>query len=110
MPDGAQASFTLDSGVTSTAGLAKITNLSSQGSTNIAIDVAAVIVSHGKRSAGAYLSDGTKIPNAMGDELKNANNTQTFVASTPTPDFDDQLVWISQHILKSRLVAVGKLP
>lgn len=109
LPDGAQASFTLESGIASTAGLADIKTLSSQGGTTIAIDIAAVIVSHGKRSAGAYLSDGTKLI-AIGDEFKNSNGTQSFVSSTPTPDFDDQLVWISQHILKSRLVAVGKLP
>lgn len=118
VPDGAQASFTLDSGVknpdgtSNTAGLADIYNLTETNGVpgvKIAIDIAAVIVSHGKRSAGAYLSDGTKLI-AIGDEFKNSNGTQSFVSSTPTPDFDDQLVWISQHILKSRLVAVGKLP
>lgn len=118
LQDGAQASFTLDSGVikpdgtSDTAELADIYNLTNADGTpggKIAIDIAAVIVSHGKRSAGAYLSDGTKLT-AIGDEFKNSNGTQSFVSSTPTPDFDDQLVWISQHILKSRLVAVGKLP
>ncbi len=110
LPVGIQASFTLESGITNTTGLADIKTLSSQGGTTIAIDLVAVIVSHGRRNAGAYLSDGTKIPGAIGDEFENSNNTQTFVAGTPTPNFDDQLVWISQHILKSRMVAVGKLP
>lgn len=119
LQDGVQASFTLDSGVikpdgtADTAELADIYSLTNAGGTpggKIAIDLAAVIVSHGKRSAGAYLSDGTKIPDAIDDEFENSNNTQTFVAGTPTSNFDDQLVWISQQILKSRMVAVGKLP
>jgi prepilin-type N-terminal cleavage/methylation domain-containing protein len=105
---GAQASFTMSTGVPpDNAGLADIRNLS--GST-VAIETAAVVVSHGTNGAGAYRPDGSKIADGVGGELENSNATQIFVADTPTPGFDDQLVWISPHLLKSRLVAVGKLP
>lgn len=104
----AQASFTMSTGVPpDNAGLADIHNLA--GST-VAIETAAVVVSHGANGAGAYRQDGSKITDGVGGELENSNATQIFVADTPTPDFDDQLIWISPHLLKSRLVAVGKLP
>lgn len=105
---GAQASFTMSTGVPpDNTGLADIRNLA--GST-VAIETAAVVVSHGANGAGAYRQDGSKIADGVGGELENSNATQIFVADTPTPGFDDQLVWISPHLLKSRLVAVGKLP
>lgn len=105
---GAQASFTMSTGVPpDNAGLAEIRNL--PGNT-VAIETAAVVVSHGANGAGAYRQDGSKIADGVGGELENSNATQIFVADTPTPGFDDQLVWISPHLLKSRLVAVSKLP
>lgn len=105
---GAQASFTMSTGVPpDNAGLADIRNLAG---TTVAIETAAVVVSHGARGAGAYRPDGSKIAGAAGGELENSNATQSFVADTPTDTFDDHLVWISPNLLKSRLVAVGKLP
>jgi prepilin-type N-terminal cleavage/methylation domain-containing protein len=111
----AQAGFTMDTGLDSpplpisdTAGLANIRNF--PDSATVAIDLAAVVVSHGARGNGAYLPDGSQIASVAGRELENSNATQDFVADTPTPAFDDVLVWISPHLLKSRLVAVGKLP
>ncbi len=105
---GAQASFTMSTGIPpDNAGLSDIRNLAN---TTVAIDIAAVVVSHGARSNGAYLPDGSKIAGAANSELQNSNATQTFIADTPSATFDDQLVWISPNLLKSRLVAVGKLP
>ncbi len=110
----AQTSFTMNTGLPSpplpnpdNGGLANIRNLA--GST-VAIDLAAVIVSHGANGNGAYRPDGSKIADGVGSELENSDADQPFVADTPTPAFDDVLVWISPHLLKSRLVAVGKLP
>jgi prepilin-type N-terminal cleavage/methylation domain-containing protein len=110
----AQAGFTMNTGLPSpplpisdTAGLADIRNLAG---TTVAIETAAVVASHGARGAGAYRPDGSKIAGAAGGELENSNATQSFVADTPTDTFDDHLVWISPNLLKSRLVAVGKLP
>jgi len=70
----------------------------------------AVIVSHGPRPSGAWLPNGSQIAGASGDEAENANANTTFVAHAPTPTFDDQLIWIVPAILKSRMVAAGKLP
>jgi hypothetical protein len=92
---------------TSTSGLASIQNILGK---TVAIELATVIVSHGTNGNGAYRPDGSKIADGVNGELENSDADQTFVADTPTPTFDDQLVWISPHLLKSRLVAVGKLP
>lgn len=77
----------------------------------IAGEIPAVIVSHGSRSAGAYLpTGGTPIPGAAGDEEENSNKTLTFISKTPNETFDDIVTWIVPSILKSRMVAVGRLP
>lgn len=108
LSSGAQASFTMSTGVApDNAGLADISNLA--GST-VAIETGAVIISHGPNGAGAYRPDGGKNPDGSIKEQENSDADQIFVADTPTPNFDDQVVWISPHLLKSRLVAVGKLP
>lgn len=99
-----QASFTM---TTSTSGLASIQNILGK---TVAIELATVVVSHGTNGNGAYRPDGSKIADGINGELENSDADQTFVSDTPTPVFDDLLVWISPHLLKSRLVAVGKLP
>jgi hypothetical protein len=105
----AQASFTTSTGVPpDESGLADIRNF--QDTAKVAIELTAVVVSHGPNGAGAYRPDGSKLADGSIRELENSDADQTFVADTPTPTFDDVLVWISPHLLKSRLVAVGKLP
>ncbi len=107
---GAQASFTLATGVApDTAGLANIKDTAGS-SANIASDLPAVVVSHGSKGAGAWQPDGTQIGGAAGDELENANSTQTFVSRLPDSNFDDLVTWIVPSILKSKMVAVGRLP
>ncbi len=111
---GGQASFTLSTGSPDTdpadnAGTANIKALSSN-SGNIASDLPAVIVSHGKQAAGAWTTGGNKLLGALGDEKENSDTTQTFVARIPNDSFDDQLIWVPQTILKSRMVAAGRLP
>jgi len=44
------------------------------------------------------------------DEQANTDGNRTFVSHTPTPDFDDQVAWLSGNILLNRMVAAGKLP
>jgi prepilin-type N-terminal cleavage/methylation domain-containing protein len=112
----ALASFTLATGVPTdpatpddNSGTANVKATAASGS-NIASDLAAVVVSHGPLGAGAYTTDGSKLAVAAGDEDENANATLTFVSRTQSGDFNDQLIWISPNQLKSRLVAVGKLP
>jgi prepilin-type N-terminal cleavage/methylation domain-containing protein len=106
----ALASFTLETGVPpDNSGTANVKATAASGS-NIAADLAAVVVSHGPLGAGAYTTDGSKLAVAASDEDENANATLTFVSRTQSGDFNDQLIWISPNQLKSRLVAVGKLP
>ena len=107
---GALCAFTMNTGVApDNAGTANVKLTSTSGS-NIASDLAAVIVSHGAQGVGGYTTNGTQIAGAAGDESENSDTDLTFVAHTPTTDFNDQLVWITPTQLKSRMVAVGKLP
>ncbi len=81
----------------------------------IAGNVPAVIISHGKNGAGAYTPQGTQIPvGSNADEQENSESggslDTTYVSHTPTPTFDDPVVWISPNILLNRMVAAGKLP
>jgi type II secretory pathway pseudopilin PulG len=85
--------------------------------------VAAVILSHGANTWGGISSvtnlqlappGGTA---ARPDESENAGlDARIFVAREPSDagtargEFDDIMTWISPHILKSRLVAAGRLP
>ncbi|HEY6280237.1 MAG TPA: prepilin-type cleavage/methylation domain-containing protein [Burkholderiales bacterium] len=89
------------------------------GSSNIATQIPAVIVSHGKNGYGAYTSLGTQLSTAGAgsDEITNANAGLTFVSRTYTDNpaatggaFDDIVVWITPNILLNRMVAAGKLP
>src|SRR5262249_42979326 len=87
----------------------------------------AVIISHGKNGAGAYMPTGTLLPLPAGaDENANAthnNNSTTFVSRLQTPavsscddatatfcEFDDMVVMISSNVLMARMIAAGKLP
>ena len=101
---GAQASFTLD-----TVGNANIKDAVASGY-DVASALPAVIVSHGSRGVGGYQNSGIQTPGAAGDEAENADADLTFIAHTPTDNFDDLVTWIIPTVLKSRLVAVGKLP
>jgi prepilin-type N-terminal cleavage/methylation domain-containing protein len=80
------------------------------GAVNIASNVPAVVVSHGKNGRGAWRTDGVQIGGAAGNELENANGTITFVSRGHAPDFDDLVVWVSPNTLKSRMVAANRLP
>lgn len=83
------------------------------GGTSIAIDVPAVIISHGKNAAGAYTQQGTQLSaSSDADEQENSdgNADNNYVNHTPTPSFDDQVVWLSNNILLNRMVTAGKLP
>ena len=105
---GLQASFTL----APTAGNQGDITVTSGGATpvDIANNVAAIVVSHGKNGVGAYRTDGTQVSGATGDELDNADVDATFINKIPEPAYDDILAWISSNILKSRMVAANRLP
>jgi prepilin-type N-terminal cleavage/methylation domain-containing protein len=82
------------------------------GGSNVATNIPAVIVSHGKNGYGAYTPNGgpplSTSPDA--DEADNSDPDVNFVSKAPTPTFDDLVVWISPNILFNRMVAAGKLP
>lgn len=99
---GLRTRFTLD-----TKGRA---NIQDGAGHEIASDLPAVIVSHGSKAAGSYQNTGIQLPGAVADEAENANATLTFISHTPTDNFDDLVTWIIPTVLKSRMVAVGKLP
>lgn len=83
------------------------------GGTNIASNLPAVIVSHGKNGAGAYTRQGTLLSASSNvDEVENSNGSanNNYVSHPPTSNFDDQVVWISGPILFNRMVIAGKLP
>jgi prepilin-type N-terminal cleavage/methylation domain-containing protein len=104
VPVGALASFTLD-----TDGNANIKATSSSTS-NLATNLPAVVVSHGSRGAGAWQPSGAQLPGAAGDELENSDADLTFIAGQPSNSFDDLLTWVVPSILKSKMVAAGRLP
>jgi len=95
--------------------------LNTNGGSNIATNIPAVIISHGKNGCGAYLSNGTQLSiaagnssgsscdNAGADQVANTNGTP-FVSHDPSPTFDDLVAWLSPNTLFNRMVAAGKLP
>jgi prepilin-type N-terminal cleavage/methylation domain-containing protein len=84
------------------------------GGTTIAGSVPAIVISHGKNSAGAYTPKGTQIlpVSSSADEQENSDGSadNLYVSHTPTPAFDDLVAWISLDILFNRMVSAGKLP
>jgi prepilin-type N-terminal cleavage/methylation domain-containing protein len=103
---GAQASFTLTTNGNLT--------IRSGGATSvdIASNVAAVVVSHGKNGLGAYQTSGVQLGGATGDEAENADAAANaiFINRLPDESYDDLVAWVSTNVLKSRMVAAGRLP
>jgi hypothetical protein len=58
----------------------------------------------------AYQPTGNRLAVGIDDELENADADLTFVARIPSDSFDDLVTWIVPSILKSRMVAAGRLP
>jgi len=104
-PVGMQAALSLaDNG--------EITVRATSGGIDIATGVAAIVVAHGKNGLGAYQTDGVRMTTvgAGVDELENTNADIIFVSKLPEPTYDDQVLWLSTHVLKSRLIAANRLP
>ena len=71
---------------------------------DVAINIPAVVVSHGKNWAVA----------ASADEGQNTDGDTEFVdkdySQTAGAEFDDMLIWISPHVLRTMSVKAGILP
>lgn len=80
-----------------------ITVLDSSGGNNVATDIPVIVVSHGKNWAFRSL-----------DEEENTNKDPIFVdkdySQEDGAEYDDLLIWISPHILKTMSVKAGMLP
>jgi len=88
---------------------------------NMAVNVVAVVFSHGKNTFGGRSIAGTlspAIPAANADELENTDANGIFVDRTATTEdattaggeFDDILIWLSEYELKAKMVEAGVLP
>ena len=87
------------------------------GGNSIALNVPAIILSHGKNGMGAINTAGHANPLPTGaNETANADITVDFVSRVPTSSgvaggyFDDQILWLSQYVLFNRMVLAGRLP
>ena len=100
-PKPAHASFALCS-----EGNIKVTD----GSTDIATKLPAIVISHGRNGLGGYGRNGKQRAGAAGLELTNASDTKDFISRVQGPDFDDEVVWVPLPILMSRMVSAGRLP
>lgn len=82
------------------------------GGLDVAANVPAVVVSHGKNGLGAYpVGGGAQIGTASDDENENADDDNIFVSKDQVQDgFDDLVIWLSPSTLANRMVAAGKLP
>jgi len=81
----------------------------------LADTVPAVLISMGANWAA--FTHANELANASGATLVNGGNTysvtntNTFVSTNYSEEnFDDQLVWLSPHVLFNRLISAGKLP
>lgn len=85
--------------------------LTASGGNIMASSVPAIVVSHGKNGAGAFLRDGTQVTvSSDADEKENADADAIFVDHAMTPSYDDVVSWIPGVILFNRMVAASKLP
>lgn len=82
------------------------------GGTNVAANVPAVVVSHGKNGYGAFPhGGGTQLAGATGDEAENADDDNIFVSKDQIQNgYDDLVIWLSPNSLVNRMVTAGKLP
>ena len=68
------------------------------GAANPGTRIPAVVFSRGKNYAQ---------PAGGGDETDNNDGDRFFVAHPPSPAFDDQVLWLSENVLYSRMIAAS---
>ena len=80
---------------------------------SVALQVPAVIISHGKNGFGAYRDDGSQLSSAgaAAGELQNTDGASPFVHGEAVQNgYDDFVEWISLNVLFNRMVSAGRLP
>ncbi|SFN97319.1 prepilin-type N-terminal cleavage/methylation domain-containing protein [Formivibrio citricus] len=79
---------------------------------NVANNVPAIIVSHGRQFHGSFGPEGgAPAPGASGDAAENSDDNRCFVSrSDGANGYDDETFWLSPAILFSRLVGASRLP
>ncbi|WP_273430601.1 type II secretion system protein [Chitinibacter tainanensis] len=84
----------------------------SSSTADVAPNVAAVVISHGKNGLGGYDQGGTQISGATNDELENADNDTVFIQTQfdPNRPYDDLVEWISPAVTFNRMVQAQLLP
>ncbi|TBR14219.1 type II secretion system protein [Rugosibacter aromaticivorans] len=76
--------------------------------TSLAADAVAVIYSVGKNAGtGGNGPDEKHNPNPNPAAIA---ADRVFVSTQPSPNFDDQMIWLSKNILFNRMVSAGQLP
>ncbi|MDX2463422.1 MAG: prepilin-type N-terminal cleavage/methylation domain-containing protein [Porticoccus sp.] len=84
--------------------VADINVIDSAAGNPVANLIPAVVIAHGKNWATT----------TSADENENTDTDTIFVDRRPSmktaPTFDDQVIWISSNILKTKLVTAGRLP
>ncbi len=84
-----------------------VLNTADAGGANLALNIPAIVVSHGK--------NWSTNPPPSADEIENTNGDLTFIsgdfsANAATGGFDDMVIWISPHVLRTMSVKAGILP
>lgn len=80
---------------------------------SLALQVPAIVISHGKNGFGSFRSDGSQSETieASATELQNLDGTSPFVYSEPLQNgYDDFVDWVSINVLFNRMVSAGVLP
>jgi len=79
--------------------------LDSAGGNNVATNITAIVVSHGNNWGSSSSAD--EAENTDGDDAVFVDKAYSQSAGA---EYDDMLIWISPHILKTMSVKAGILP
>ncbi|WP_137936666.1 prepilin-type N-terminal cleavage/methylation domain-containing protein [Chitinivorax sp. B] len=108
----AQASKTPKFTLNSTGRIDVYTRLPQINTNRQVLGAPMLILSHGKRGQGAFMSDGSQI--AAGTDprvIENADGDRSFVSQTTADDdFDHIIRWMATPTLMAKMVQAGKLP
>lgn len=77
----------------------------------IAINVPAVVITHGANKRGAFLPTGGTAPvSGNASEAENSNQNTRFVSGAVADDYDDLVMWLSPYVLNYHMLQTRLLP